>query len=226
MSARQRYSPDFKRRLVKESLNGDTSYTEIAKANGLDHATLHQWILMYKENGPDVFAKSRRQYTKEEKETCVREALEGKASIREIAARHNISDPVVLRSWIKRHITGKEQTDYVPHQEDVMAVKTTFEQRLEIVEYCTNHQMAYKETAELFHVSYAQVYDWVKKYLDKGEEALQDRRGRRKAESELDETERLRRENKRLKIKLEEAERTNLLLKKVQAFERGSVSAR
>ena len=39
------------------------------------------------------------------------------------------------------------------------------------------------------------------------------------SDDELDELERLRRENQRLKKKLEESERLNLLLKKVKEFE-------
>ena len=68
-------------------------------------------------------------------------------------------------------------------------------------------------------MSYTQVYQWVQKYLESGEAGLSDRRGKRKSDDELDELERLRRENQRLKKKLEESERLNLLLKKVKEFE-------
>ena len=54
-----------------------------------------------------------------------------------------------------------------------------------------------------------------------GEEGLEDRRGRRKPDEELDELERLRRENLRLKKQLKEQEMLNELLKKVKELERG-----
>ena len=68
-------------------------------------------------------------------------------------------------------------------------------------------------------VSYSQVYQWVKHYEEQGEAGLDDRRGKRKSDDEVDELERLRRENLRLKAKLQESERLNLLLKKVKEFE-------
>ena len=78
----------------------------------------------------------------------------------------------------------------------------------------------YKDTAEKHDVSYSQIYSWVKKYYVAGEEGLTDKRGRHKKDEEVDELEKLRRENKRLKRQLEERDMTVELLKKVKEFER------
>ena len=98
--------------------------------------------------------------------------------------------------------------------------KTTIEERKEIVKYCIEHNRNYKETASIYDVSYSQVYSWVKKYDANGEDGLADKRGRHKADDEVDEIERLRRENARLKRQLEEKDMLAELLKKVQEFER------
>ena len=98
--------------------------------------------------------------------------------------------------------------------------KTTIEERKEIVEYCINHNRNYKEVASLYGVSYSQVYSWVKKHDKNGDDGLIDKRGHHKSDDELSELEFLRRENIRLKKKLEEQERIALLLKKVKEFER------
>lgn len=98
--------------------------------------------------------------------------------------------------------------------------KTTWKERKEITEYCIAHDKDYKGTAMLYDVSYSQVYTWVKKYLSQGEEGLTDRRGHHKTDDEVDELERLRRENLRLKHQLENERRTIELLKKVEEFER------
>lgn len=98
--------------------------------------------------------------------------------------------------------------------------KTTLEERKEIAEYCLAHAKDYKGTAALYDVSYSQVYSWVQKYLCKGVESLTDNRGRHKTDDEVDELERLRRENTRLKRKLEERDMTVELLKKAKEFER------
>ena len=89
-----------------------------------------------------------------------------------------------------------------------------------ITEYCIAHGKDYKGTAALYDVSYSQVYSWVKKYLSNGEEGLSDKRGRHKSDEEVDELERLRRENIRLKRQLEEQSMMVELLKKVKEFER------
>lgn len=97
--------------------------------------------------------------------------------------------------------------------------KTTLEQRKEIVGYCLSHNRDYKGTASIYDVSYSQVYSWVRKYDDSGEEGLTDRRGKHKSDDEVDEIERLRRENVRLKRQLEEKDMLVELLKKVKEFE-------
>ena len=98
--------------------------------------------------------------------------------------------------------------------------KTTLEERKEIVDYCIDHNRNYKEAAEKFDVSYSQVYSWVKKYDVNGKEGLTDRRGHHKTDNEVDELERLKRENLRLKRQLEEKDMVVELLKKVKELER------
>ena len=56
--------------------------------------------------------------------------------------------------------------------------------------------------------------------MQRGEEGLSDKRGHHKADDEVDELERLRRENLRLKRQLEEKDMVVELLKKVNEFER------
>ena len=97
--------------------------------------------------------------------------------------------------------------------------KTTIEERKEIVKYCIEHNRDYKGTASIYDVSYSQVYSWVKKYDANGEEALIDKRGHHKTDDEVDELERLRRENLHLKRQLEERDMLVELLKKVKEFE-------
>lgn len=98
--------------------------------------------------------------------------------------------------------------------------KTTFEERKEIVSYCISHSRNYKDAAIKYDVSYSQVYSWVKKYDAAGEAGLTDKRGHHKTDGEVDELERLKRENLRLKRQLEERDMAVELLKKVKEFER------
>lgn len=63
------------------------------------------------------------------------------------------------------------------------------------------------------------MYSWVRKYDIAGEDGLSDKRGHNKTDDEVDELERLRRENLRLKRQLEEKDMVVELLKKVKEFE-------
>ena len=148
--------------------------------------------------------------------------MRGDGSVDDIVAKYNISGRYVLCSWIMKYNANMELKDYEPKREVYMAEarrKTTLEERKEIVDYCISHNNDYKGTASKFDVSYSQVYSWVKKYHESGEEGLEDKRGHHKGDDEVDELERLRRENKRLKQRLEERDMLCELLKKVRELE-------
>ena len=191
----------------------------------MSHKSIEDWVRKYREQGEEGLATRHRNsaYSAEFKLKCVQAVLRGEGSVDDIVARYNISARGVLQRWIKRYNANKELKDYDPKQEVYMASasrKTTMEERKEIAEYCIAHNKDYKGTASLYDVSYSQVYTWVGKYLSEGEDALLDRRGHHKTDDEVDELERLRRENTRLRQKLEEQSMTVELLKKVKEFER------
>lgn len=69
--------------------------------------------------------------------------------------------------------------------------KTTFEERVEIVQYCISHTHNYTETAEKFCTSYQQARNYTLKYEEKEIEGLRDKRGKRKPQDEMNELEKL-----------------------------------
>ena len=222
--SRPKYSSDLKLQIVKAYLNEEGSYNSLAAAYGVGHKSVEQWVRKYCAQGELAFiAKvNNTSYPSEFKTRCVEAVLAGEGSVDDITAKYRISSDSVLRRWIKCYNANKELKDYDPKREVYMADarrKTTQEERKEITEYCISHGKDYKGTAALYAVSYSQVYSWVKKYLAEGEDGLTDRRGHRKTDDEVDELERLRRENLRLKRQLEAERRANEILKKVQEFE-------
>ena len=221
----RKYSNQWKLERVQEYLRGDGSYESIAKAYGIDHSSLELWVAAYREHGIDAFSsdKENRRYSHEFKAMCVDAVLSGKLSIRACVVKYGISDTHVLRNWISKYNANRELKDYDPKREVYMADarrKTTIEERREIVKYCIEHGRDYKGTAATYDVSYTQVYSWVRKFDANGEDALVDRRGHHKTDDEVDELERLRRENQRLKRLLQERDMTVELLKKVKELER------
>lgn len=222
--SKPRYPAEFKLMLVRRYLSGEGSYRSLSKEYGIDDESLRQWTKCYQEQGDMCFCRKvgNAHYNKEFKRKCVKAVLCGEGSVDDIVAKYNISSRSVLRNWIKCYNANMELKDYEPKREVYMAEarrKTTLEERKEIVDYCISHNNDYKGTASRYEVSYSQVYSWVKKYREDGEEGLEDKRGHRKSDDEVDELERLRRENKRLKKQLEERDMLCELLKKVRELE-------
>ena len=221
--SKSKWSAEFRSMVSQEYLDGRGSYDFLANKYHIGSATIKKWVAAYKVHGIDAFISQvgNKSYTHEFKIMCVEEVIAGYGSSVDIGAKYKVH-PTVLESWIKLYNANRELRDYIPKREIYMAEarrKTTIEERKEIVEYCLAHDRAYKDTASLYGVSYSQVYSWVRKYDATGEEGLSDKRGRHKTDDEVDELERLRRENKRLKRQLEENDMLVQLLKKVKEFE-------
>ena len=223
--AKSPHTAEFKAKVSQEYLDGLGSFPFLANKYSIGSQTIQSWVSKYKLYGILAFQNKagNKKYTSEFKTMCVEAVLSGEGSINDITAKYNISSRSVLSSWISRYNANIELKDYNPKGEVYMVNsrrKTTIEERKEIVKYCIEHNRNYKEAASLYDVSYSQVYSWAKKYDANGEEGLLDKRGRHKTDNEVDELERLRRENKRLKCQLEENDKLVQLLKKVKEFER------
>ena len=222
--SKPKYAAVLKLAVVQEYLSGSGSQKSLASKYGVGHTSVEDWIRNYRTRGEEAF--SHRQgnstYSSAFKIRCVEAVLRSEGGVDDIVTKYNISSRSVLLRWIKRYNANRELTDYDPKREVYMADarrKTTLEERKKITEYCVAHASDYKGTAALYDVSYNQVYTWVKKYLEAGESGLEDRRGHHKGDDEVDELVRLRRENLRLKRRLEEQEMVVDLLKKVKEFE-------
>lgn len=196
--SKSKWSADFRTKVAQEYLDGKGSFYYLADKYHIGRATIQKWVAAYKVHGIDAFicAPGNASYTSEFKTICVEEVISGCGSSVDIGAKYKVH-PSVLES--RR--------------------KTNIEERKKIVTYCIEHNRDYKGTAALYDVSYSQVYSWVKKYDTAGEAGLTDRRGRHKTDDEVNELERLRRENLRLKRQLEEKDMVVELLKKVKEFE-------
>ena len=222
--SKSKHTSEFRAMVAQEYIDGTNSMRYLADKYYISRATIQKWVALFRAHGINAFITQpgNRSYTKEFKISCVRAFLSGEGSLVDIAAKNNIQ-PTVLESWIKLYNANRELKDYKPEREIYMASarrKTTIEERKKIVEYCIAHNRDYKGAASIYDVSYSQVYSWVKKYDEHGEEGLTDKRGHHKIDEEVDELERLRRENVRLKRQLEEKDMLAELLKKVQEFER------
>ena len=210
---------------VEDYLNGIRSVSEIMVDLSIKSTrTIRNWILAYQNGGIEALCSvtANHSYSSEFKIEMVRKYINGEGSVTDLCARYGIPSHATLQKWISLYNANRELRDYDSKREVYMAEarrKTTLAERKEIVEYCITHNRDYKGTASLYDVSYSQVYSWVRKYDIAGEDGLSDKRGHHKTDDEVDELERLRRENLRLKRQLEEKDMVVELLKKVKEFE-------
>ena len=209
---------------VERYKNGETSQGAEAKRLGVSQQTFQDWIRKYETFGIDGFEHTgHRNYPRELKKSAVNAYLSGEGSQASICKKYGISSRTQLQNWIKMYNGHRELRPSGGRGSDIYMTKgkaTTCEERLEIVSYCIEHGNDYPATIERYGVSYQQIYSWVRKYNEKGAEGLVDKRGKRKAESEMTEVEKLRAENRMLEARNRRLEMENAVLKKLEELER------
>ncbi len=225
MGKDNRYPTEMKIRIVEEYLSGKGSQEQLAKDNKIALFSLHTWITNYKSLGAEglVHKHTKTRYPAELKRVIVEKHLFGGCSISELRQQYKIPSDSIVRRWVKAYNSHREFKDPESMGVNLMAKgrATTLVERIEIVSHCLENNKDYNKTIEQYRVSYSQLYGWVKKYESGGIDALTDRRGKRKQESEMSETDKL-----RAQIKLKDAENLHLrmeidLLKKLKELERG-----
>jgi len=223
MGRKPRYSKKEKVKIIKRYKNGE-SLTDLSSIYMLNKCTILTWVYKYDKLGDSIFdhRKGNRSYSKELKEAAVKDYLDGEGSYEQVAIKYRISSKSILINWVKKYNSHIEIMDYDPKPEVYMAKsrKTTYEERIEIVNFCIGNNKNYKESAVKYGVSYTQVYIWVKKYKENGEYGLLDRRGKNKLESEMNEEEKLKYQLKQLETKNAYLEMENRALKKLEEIER------
>ena len=208
---------------MKEYLDGKGSMKTIAQRLGIAFQSFKQWVKNYEAMGIDAFKTNHnKHYSKTEKEQAVAAYLAGEGSHIEICQKFKILSTSQLKSWIKKYNGHEELKASGTGGLTIMTKgrKTSFEERIEIVEYCIAHDHNYTATAEKYEISYQQARNYTVKYEDGGVDALQDRRGKRKSEDMMSELERLRAEVKLLKAEKKRAEMEASFLKKLDEIER------
>jgi transposase len=218
------YPSQFKYEVVMRYKNEDYSVDELSVKYQIPKVTLYNWIEKFENDGVSRFEDSKtwQSYSKELKEAAVREYLSGENSQYEIVRKYEISSRSVLQRWINKYNSHRELKDTSKGRTSSMSKgrKTTWDERIRIVLDCLGNGKDYQKTAEIYEVSYQQVYQWVKKYEDGGDEALKDKRGRKKEETELTPEEIIQFQMKKLERENERLRAENAFLKKLEEIER------
>lgn len=225
--SKPKYTQAQKIRACKLYLSGEKAASEIALEMGMSpngRNVIREWAKVYQSQGIKAFEEKiqNQTYTKELKLKVVQEYLSEKVSIQALVIKYNISSTSVLRRWIKWYNNHMELKDYDPKPEVYMTntLKTTYEEKITIVKDCLDHNRDIKGTAEKYGCKYAQLYQWIRKYEADGQDALIDKRGKRKQDDELSELEKAKRKIAQLEWEKEEYRKKYELLKKAEKQER------
>lgn len=215
---RSKYTALEKLPIIEEFKQSKSSYRVFAKTFSIGARTLKHWIDMYERDGLPGLDESRqnKHYSKEFKLRVVLAYLAGEGTLEELTIKFGLRARKQLMDWVSKYNRDKTVTAS-PSRKQVptMSRKTTFEERIEVVEYVTKDKHSFSEAAEHFQVSYQQARGWVLKAQSGGYEALVDNRGHRKQQNELTETDKLKLEIRQLKTQLKDKELIEKFAKKL-----------
>jgi transposase-like protein len=221
--SRTQINPSEKIAAVQMYLDGKGSQKSIAVALNISKTCFQQWIRNYECMGTDAFSMAgHKKYLAESKQRAVLAYLEGSGSQDDICKKYGIRSRSQLQKWIMKYNRHEELKTSGTGGTTIMTKgrKTTFEERIDIVKYCIEHQNNYAEAAQKFQVSYQQAYTWTSKFENYGVEALQDRRGKKKAADDMSELEKLKAQNKLLEAQNRRQQMEIDFLKKLDEIER------
>lgn len=224
MSKKRSRPLDEKVEIIQACESEKYSINEICSFYSVHHQTIEIWQEKYNKYGLQSLRESgkKKRYSRELKIAAIKDYQSGNYSLRDVVRKYEISDTHVLRQWIKKYNghseingTGKGRTSTMTEGR-----KTEWRERIDIVLNCLAKNKNYQETADLYKVSYQQVYQWVQKYESRGADGLKDGRGKSKTEEELTPKEKTEFELKRIEKENEQLRAENAYLKKLKEIER------
>ena len=180
--ARNKLTVEQKIQMVKLYFEEKESKTEISKRYGVDESSVRGYIKKYEAQGIEGFLDQERNkvYSEQLKLQAIEAYKNGEGSLREIATKYGLRASKQLRYWIKVYNSGRGFRQKMSGGSRMKEGRpTTVEERIRIARDCIANGGNYGETALKFNVSYQQVYQWVKKFKEKGDAGLEDRRGKR-----------------------------------------------
>ena len=224
MGRKSKYTIEEKVQAVLDYKNGKRGAVQICNDLNMNQSNLVDWISIYDKYGESgfVYRDRNKSYIKEFKEMVVREYLNGNSSTRDLCIKYEIPSHQTLLKWVNSYNGHEELKTSGTRGKFIMnqGRKTTFDERVEIVQYCIANDHNYSKTAKKYQISYQQARNYTVKYEANGVNALKDKRGKRKNLNEMSELERLRIEVKFLKAEKERAEMEISFLKKLEEIER------
>lgn len=220
--SRSRFTASEKLALLESYQQSGMSRRGFAKEHGIVPRTLKRWTNLYERDGLSGLeeVQQNQHYSKQFKLSVIQAYLAGEGTTDELTTKFGLRNDGLLHYWLLKYNEDKTVAAS-PSRKQVllMSRKTTFEERIEIVEYVTKDDHSYTQAAEHFHVSYQQARSWVIKAQKGGYEALVDNRGHHKDQAELTETDKLKLRVRQLESQLKDQALVAAYVKKLQELQ-------
>ena len=227
MARKLKFSAEEKLLILNELSH--SSVKEVTGKYSVSDTTILHWQLLYKYQGIDGLQSTHhnRSYSREFKQALVQQYQKSTDSLEIFAIKNGLKSKTQLSNWIIQY-NGSKLTAYTPRKRDSIMPgrKTTFEERLSIIEELIKHDIDYNWAVNKYHVSYQQVYGWYQKYRKSGNDpqSLRDRRGKAKPKEAWTEADQLKAENRLLKAQLLRKEMESAYAKKVMGIRNREVN--
>ncbi len=144
MPRKSKYSVEQKLSILKEAIHSSTG--EVAKKYGLSKRTITSWYRLYKYQEIDGLRSTHnnRSYSKKFKLSLVEQYRSSGDSLELFAIKHGLKSESQLSNWIIQYNESKLKA-YTPRKRDSIMPgrKTTFEERLSIIEDLIKHDVNY-----------------------------------------------------------------------------------
>ena len=212
--------------VVKQFKNQEITQAEACRKTGVLPSTFVRWVEKYDIGGEMALFRPSRvlKYTDELRLKAIQEYQTGNYTLKQVCEKYGIKSTFSLSEWLRAYNGSVDNYSTEYSVEGVFvgqARRTTLEERIEIVKANLESGRKEFEIAARYKVSRDQVRYWTNRYLELGEIALEDRRGRRKKDQvPRTELEAAQKEIAELKHKLYLAEVERDLLKKLDEVER------
>ncbi len=154
MSFKHKFSYEEKVKILSEYLDGNYGFREVCRRYNINQGSLKDWKRLYETFGWGVLKTESKtsHYSKEVKESAVQDYLSHALTVPEILKKYQIRSGTQLRKWIMKY-NGHEELKFSGTGGNSIMTKgrkTTFEERVEIVQYCIAHEHNYSETSEKY----------------------------------------------------------------------------
>ncbi|MQS53642.1 helix-turn-helix domain-containing protein [Companilactobacillus mishanensis] len=222
--SRSKYSLEDKLNFITQFQNSTMKRATFARIHGISRSTLNRWLVFYEQDGIQGLKDRTNSSTYSEsfKLKIVKEYLCGESTLEGLVFKYKLRGNQQVHEWIFKYNNGKSLARrHSPRKKKtIMGRKTSFEERIKIVEYVVKNNYSYTEAADHFSVSYQQVRSWVMKSKNGGYEALQDNRGHRKAKEDLTDLDKANLKIRQLESQLKDQKTIEEFAKKLQELQR------